>query len=97
VTEYAEYSVSEKEDIFGDSNKLEYHMHQWWMTQRVIFCCTVNAWSNTDAVCHSTVLCVCEDCYMPSLQISRQEETGLFHGLQEVLIEYHPNFCVGFM
>jgi hypothetical protein len=29
VTEYAKYIVSEKEDIFGDSKKLEHHMHQW--------------------------------------------------------------------
>jgi len=58
VTEYAEYSVSEKEDIFGDSNKLEYHMHQWWMTQHVIFCCTVNAWSNTVMLFVIPLFCV---------------------------------------
>jgi hypothetical protein len=40
-------------------------------------------------------VCLCRLCYMPSFQVSRQEEVGLFHGLQEVLIEYHSNFCVG--
>lgn len=39
-------------------------------------------------------MCLCRLCYIPSFQVSRQEEAGLLHGLKEVLIEYHPNFCV---